>query len=79
MKPSVTNAMRRRVALPKRMAEDTSLRVFPFAKVFGVWPRPRTPFDRLIRALSNDTISSKLPSQRHSLPGGTIHVLTYAS
>jgi hypothetical protein len=59
MKPLVTKAMRRPVALPKRMVEDTSLRMFPFAKVFVVPARPWAAFDRLIRALSDDTILGK--------------------
>jgi hypothetical protein len=79
MKPLVTKAMRRRVALPKRIAEDTSLRVFAFAKAFVVRAHPLGAFDRLIRALPDDTILSKLRSQRQSWPTAPYNVLTYAS
>jgi len=79
MNPLVMKALRRRIALPKRIAQGTFLRVFRFAKAFGVRARPWLPFHRLVRALTDETIFSKLFNQTRSSPARATHVLTYAS
>lgn len=72
-------AMRRRIALPERIAQYTSPRVFHFAEAFGVRARPRLPFHQLVRVLTDETILSKLFNQARSWPARERHVLTYAS
>ncbi len=79
MNPLVMKAMRRRIALSKRTAQNTSPRVFRFAGAIVVRARPPVAFDRLIRALTDDTILSKVRNQTRSWSAGAIHVLTYAS
>jgi hypothetical protein len=71
--------MRGRIALPERIAQHSSPRVFRFAEAFGVCGRPRLPFHRLVRALTDETILSKLRNQTRSWPARATHVLTYAS
>ena len=72
-------AMRRCIALPKRVAQDTSPRVFRFAEAFDVRARPWVAFDRLVRALTDATILSKLRNQTRSRQARATNPLTYAS
>jgi len=48
----VIKAMRRRIALPERFAQNTSAAVFAFAEAFGVRTRPCVAFDGLTRYAS---------------------------
>jgi hypothetical protein len=48
----VIKAMRRRIALPKRFAQNTSTAVFAFAEAFRVRTPPRVAFDGLTRYAS---------------------------
>ncbi len=79
MNPLATNATRRRVALPKRTAQDTSPRVFPFAEASGVPGRPQLLLIALVRALTDETVCSQLHNQTRSGPARATDPLTYAS
>ncbi len=79
MNPLAMKATRRRIALPKRIAQNSSSRVFRFAEEFGIRARPRVALDRLVRSLTDETILSQRRNQTRSWPDRATHPLTYAS